>query len=80
MKKGIDLKLSKQQAIEMARNGSYKKWNDFELVQRQLFTARLFVPSFDIFHEAVEKVLGRPVWTHEFASSSNLKKEFEELG
>ena len=77
---GIDLELSKQEATEMARNGSYKQWNDFELVQRQLFTARLFVPTFDIFHSAVEKVLGRPVWTHEFASSGTLKEEFEELG
>jgi hypothetical protein len=31
---------------------------------------------FDVFHKAVEEALGRPVWTHEFAYSDDLKKEF----
>ncbi len=31
----------------------------------QLFTKRLCMP-FAVFHEAVEKTLGRPVFTHEF--------------
>jgi hypothetical protein len=31
----------------------------------QLLQDRLCMP-FDVFHEAVEKALDRPVWTHEF--------------
>ena len=34
----------------------------------QMFTPRLCMP-FDVFQEAVEKTLGRPVFTHEFAYS-----------
>jgi hypothetical protein len=30
---------------------------------------------FDVFHKAIEKTLGRPVFTHEFAFSDSLKKE-----
>ena len=31
----------------------------------QLYAKRLCMP-FNVFHEAVEKTLGRSVWTHEF--------------
>lgn len=37
-----------------------------DIALRQLFTAELACP-FEVFHEAVEKALGRGVWTHEFA-------------
>ncbi len=30
---------------------------------------------FGVFHEAVEKALGRPVFTHEFANPDALKSE-----
>jgi hypothetical protein len=40
----------------------------------ELFTDRLFMP-FDLFHEGVEELLGRPVWTHEFAAGDLLRKE-----
>ena len=30
---------------------------------------------FSVFHEAVEKVLDRPVWTHEFALPERLRAE-----
>jgi hypothetical protein len=36
-----------------------------QIAMRQLFTAELICP-FNVFHEAVEKSLERPVWTHEF--------------
>lgn len=32
--------------------------------------------DFSRFHEAVEKVLQRPVFTHEFAEPDELKKEY----
>ena len=34
--------------------------------------------SFGDFHQDVEKRLGRPVWTHEFASKK-MKEELKEL-
>jgi hypothetical protein len=36
-----------------------------EIAEKQLFTKELCLP-FGVFHEAVEKSLGRPVFTHEF--------------
>lgn len=37
-----------------------------EIANFQFFTAELCMP-FDLFHAAIEKTLGRPIWTHEFA-------------
>lgn len=38
------------------------------------YTGYLLVDSFDPVHEFVEKLLGRPVWTHEFADRALLKE------
>lgn len=46
-----------------------KFWETMSLRDRalfQLFEDRLCMP-FHVFHDAVEHVLGRPVFTHEFA-------------
>jgi hypothetical protein len=61
------IQLTKEQAIELAENGA---WKDMSLRQRAEFQMlqRLLCMPFHIFHEAVEKTLGRPVYTHEFAS------------
>lgn len=43
-------------------------WTGLEprvIAEFQFFTEELCVP-FGVFHEAIEKTLGRPVWTHEF--------------
>lgn len=57
--------MTQEQAIALAES---KFWEQMTLRQRaefQLFERRLCMP-FDVFHEAVEKTLGRPVFTHEF--------------
>lgn len=50
------------------------KSND-EITKRQLFNDRLIMP-WGLFHTAVEKSLGRGVYSHEFARPENLRKEF----
>ena len=58
-------KWTKEEAIEFARS---EKWKDMTYEERavlQLFQKRLCIP-FDVFHEAITKALGRPVYTHEF--------------
>ena len=72
--------LTKAEAIAFYDNGDWKNWSAEQIVELQLFQDRLCVP-FDVFHEAVEKVLGGPVWTHEFASPNhmNLRAEYAEL-
>ena len=47
-----------------------------EIVGFQLYEPLLCMP-FGKYHEAVEKVLGRSVWTHGFAFIDGLKAEFE---
>jgi hypothetical protein len=47
-----------------------------EIINFQLYEKRLCMP-FDLFHEALEKTLGRSVWTHEFADQKGLQDEYE---
>ncbi|HLE17638.1 MAG TPA: hypothetical protein VI728_05050 [Syntrophales bacterium] len=57
--------MTKGEAIKLMDT---KFWETMTLKERamfQMFEKRLCMP-FDVFHEAVEKTLGRPVLTHEF--------------
>jgi len=58
--------LTKDEAKAFMENETWKKWSDAEIAVFQLHQEILYIP-FSRFHEAVEKALGRPVWTHEFA-------------
>lgn len=68
--------LTEKQAIALYQSGEWKDWTDAEIVKFQLFQDRLGVP-FERFHEAITKVLGRPVWTHEFAFRDLLIQEYQ---
>jgi hypothetical protein len=67
--------MTEKQAIKIANSEIWKDMTDEEIVKFQLFTDRLCMP-FGEFHRAIETVLQRPVYTHEFAFVDNLKKEF----
>lgn len=67
--------LTREEAISLYESGWWKEKTDDEIVSFQLFTGRLCMP-FDVFHASVEKVLKRPVFTHEFGSSGRLKEEY----
>ena len=58
--------MTREDAIRMAESGWWKEMPLEEAARFQLFEARLCMP-FGEFHEGVEKMLGRSVWTHEFA-------------
>ena len=66
--------LTKEQALAFAENKLYEGWTDRQIAEFQMEQDRLCMP-FDVFHKAIEKTLGRPVFTHEFAFSDSLKKE-----
>ena len=66
--------MTKEQAIELFDSGFWEELSYAEWAKFQLFEERLCMP-FDVFQEAVEKTLGRGVWTHEFAYPENLQKE-----
>jgi hypothetical protein len=60
--------MTREEAIAF---GEAKKWEPMTLRERAVFQMqeeRLCMP-FSVFHEAVEKTLGRPVYTHEFAGN-----------
>jgi len=68
--------LTKKQAIKMAKSEIWKDMTFDEIVKFQLFQKLLCMP-FDKFHEAMEKVLGRPIFTHEFGLNyEGLVKEY----
>jgi len=57
--------MTKEQAIQIHDSGVWREWTDRQRAEFQLSEDLLCMP-FDVFHESVEKALGRPVWTHEF--------------
>jgi hypothetical protein len=67
--------MTREQAIELAETGWWKDRKPEDIVSFQLFEEKLCM-DFGDFQMAVEKVLGHPVWTHEFAYPDSLRKEF----
>jgi hypothetical protein len=67
--------MTEAEAIAFHDSKVWETWTDHQVVELQLFQSRLCV-RFDRFHQAIEKVLGRPVWTHEFADKARLQAEY----
>jgi len=66
--------MNKAKASQLAKSEFWKSMSCRERATFQLHEPLLCMP-FDVFHEAVEKALGRPVFTHEFARPQNLISE-----
>lgn len=58
--------LTKEQAIQMSQSKWWVDMSPKAIAMFQLHEPLLCMP-FDIFHENLEKALGRGVFTHEFA-------------
>lgn len=67
--------LTSEQAIAMADSNVWKDWTPEQVVRFQLFQKRLCM-DFSHFQKCMQEVLGRPVWTHEFAFHDELVKEY----
>lgn len=67
--------MTEQEAIEFHESGKWGAMSAQEIVNLQLFQDRLCVP-WDVFHGAIEEMLGRPVWTHEFVDIDLLRAEY----
>lgn len=68
--------MQKDEAIKLYEGGFWEELTVYEKVKFQLFEPLLCMP-FEVFHAAVEEVLERPVYTHEFGINwEGLKKEF----
>ena len=67
--------MTRDEAIALHDSKFWEAMSYEERAKFQLFERRLCMP-FDVFHEAIEKTLGRPVYTHEFGLNiDGLKKE-----
>ena len=60
--------MTKDEALAKYATRWWERATAEETVAFQLFEERLCCP-FDVYHAAIEVVLHRPVWTHEFATS-----------
>jgi hypothetical protein len=67
--------LTEEEAINFNDIKAYENLTYKEKFEFQLFQERLCMP-FDVFHEAAEKTLNRPVWTREFAFHDRMVKEY----
>lgn len=59
------ISIGRDAAIELAESRHWEGMSQRERALFQMHTVELTMP-FDVFHQAVEFALGRPVWTHEF--------------
>ena len=68
--------MTKEQAIELGDSYWWKNATPHEIVGFQFYEDRLCM-DFGDFHGAMEAVLGRPVFTHEFAYKESMQAELE---
>jgi hypothetical protein len=68
--------IGRDAAIALFETRWWESATDDEIVRVQLWTRELCM-DFGRFHQAMEAVLGRPVWTHEFAEWGHLQDEVE---
>ena len=67
--------MTREEAIVYHDSGAWKSLTHRQRAALQLEVEVMCMP-FAVFHEAIEKALGRPVWTHEFGLNWNgLKAE-----
>jgi len=57
--------MTKENAIILAESKFWEGMTHRQIAEFQMCECKLCMP-FPVFHEAVEKTLGRPVYTHEF--------------
>ena len=57
--------MTKAQAIALGESKFWESMTHRQIAEFQMCEKKLCMP-FSVFHEAVEKTLGRPVFTHEF--------------
>jgi hypothetical protein len=70
--------MTREEAMAMYKSRWYENKTAQEIVEFQLYEDRICMP-FLLYQKAVEEVLGRPVYTHEFAKLDCLIAEYEEI-
>lgn len=70
--------IGRETAIKLAESGWWIGKTPREICEVQLFTEELCCPIV-VFHEALNKALGRGVYTHEMAGEENWQKLIDEF-
>lgn len=70
--------MTKEQAIKLFDSNFWENMPYEHRALFQMFEDRLCMP-FDIFHEAVQKTVGHPVFTHEFGMKEFVEKIQDEI-
>lgn len=60
--------IGREAAIALSETKWWENRSDREIAEFQMLTDEMCMP-FPIFHKAVQKTLGRPVYTNEFGSA-----------
>jgi hypothetical protein len=68
---------TKEQAMKISDSGIWEHMTSKQIVDLQLFQDRLCMP-FSVFQKAIIEVLGRSVYTHEFAGHECQQRLIEE--
>ncbi len=70
--------LTKKQAVEFIKSGKWKNWDSEQIVRFQ-FSQKYLCVDYDVFHSALEDMLGRQVLSDELGSNyKGLREEFLE--
>ena len=67
--------ITQESSKRLSNSKFWVKMTDEDIARFQLYQPILCM-AFDLFHECIEELLGRPIHTHEFGLS-NLIKEYE---
>ncbi|CDX01429.1 Hypothetical protein DPCES_1542 [Desulfitobacterium hafniense] len=70
--------MTKEEATAKSESRWYEGKSPQEIVEFQLYEDKLCMPL-QLYQEAVEKVLGRPVYTHEYKTPERLIAEYEAI-
>lgn len=70
--------MTREEAIAFCESKKWQEMTNWEIAQLQFGEQYLCVP-FSRFHEAVEWVLCRPVWTHEFVGEEGRQRLIDEM-
>jgi len=73
-----EYQLTQEEAVQFAKEG---RWESLSPAERGLFQLRQdrLCMEFSVFHEGITALLGRPVYTHEFAKPQLLWEEYQGL-
>jgi hypothetical protein len=70
--------MTSEDAIALAKTEFWKDMTHRQIAEFQMMEEKACMP-FSVFHEAMEKTIGRPIWIHEFVfSHKDLKVELFE--